>query len=140
MTSTRSSGFCSWPHRHLHVVPPSQAPASLLWHLTLQVLPAPHVTSHFAAWSPQTAVQPLGQAMEQKVLPWQVTVEPGPTVVLASALPLNETLLSAPASMMQDDPPLHVAVQSAAQLVAHVDCDAQVVVQFVPQVVLHELV
>jgi len=115
-------------------------PASGLWHAYLHAVPpSPQVIAHFAATSEQSAVQPFGQSIAHAVLPSHVTVDPAPTVVLASALPLSVTLLSAPASMMHVDPPAHVAVQSAPHMVPHVDCAAHDVVHPVPHVVLQVL-
>lgn len=94
---------------------------------------------HFAAWSTHKALQPFGQSMAQKVLPEHVTVEPAPTVALASERPLSVTLLSTPASMMQSEPPAHDAVQLDPQLVLQVDWAAHEVVQPDPHVVVHEL-
>jgi hypothetical protein len=48
----------------LQVVPASHTPASALWHLRLHV-PVPQLTEHFAAWSAQIALHPLGQLMLQ---------------------------------------------------------------------------
>jgi hypothetical protein len=128
----------------LQVVPASHVPASALWHFKLHV-PLPHVSAHFAALSEHSVVQPLGQLTEHSALPWQVTVEPAPTVtwVPASLLPefpCNEILLSGPASMIQAEPPLHDATQPAPQFVVHADCDEHVLLQPVPHVVLHVLV
>jgi hypothetical protein len=126
----------------LQVVPASHVlPASGLWHAYLHAVPpSPQLIWHEAATSEQSAVQPFGQSIAHEVLPSHVTVDPAPTLVLASDLPLSVTLLSAPASMMQVDPPAHVAVQSAPHIVPHVDWAAQAVVHPVPHVVVHVLV
>jgi hypothetical protein len=80
---------------------------------------------------------PVGQFTSQRLLPAQLSVEPEPMVMLASAPPVTETLLSGPVSSTQLLCPAHDDVQPAAHVPTQVAPAAQFVVQPVPQFTLH---
>lgn len=100
--------------------------------------PLPHAMLHFE-FPVQAAVQPLGQLMLQDVSPLHESVEPAPTVTLASAPPFIVMLLSAPASTTHAVLPAHDETQSAAQLSMQVEPPEQLCVQPVPHVVVQVL-
>jgi hypothetical protein len=79
----------------------------------------------------------VGQLSVHLLLPEQSSVEPEPSVMLASAPPETVTLLSGPVSSTQPLWPVQLELQPAWQVPTHVEPAAQLVVQPVPQFTLH---
>jgi hypothetical protein len=126
-------------HTSSQVVPAAQVFLSPPLHVNEQAVVPPQTTVHFAEPLHAAVHPPFGHATLQFELPVQVTVEPAPIEMVASAPPATLTLLSGPVSSEHVLVPPHVDTQSEAQVPVQVDWPAHDVVHPVPHVTLQLL-